>query len=290
MLTEVKAYSSWRSAPTLPLTDGGRAETDLLQIRNIDGLDPVKASVNTSPFGAVDGASYTGSSVLTRNIVLTIGLKPDWDVWTFEKLRRLVYQYFMPKRQTRLVFYSDDLVPVEISGVVESCEVNQFSKDPEMQVSIICPDPYFTALEPVVLTGQTVPIGSVQPVEQSLPVTLIEYNGTIEAGLHLDVTATTDPPPTEIGIQLGDPKISYFGVQAAVNPSMYFELSSLPMQKFVQNINIGSGVITNLLSKVNIQEGALWPSLAPGENEFIVTTDVGVHDWELTYYERFGGL
>ena len=72
MLTEVKAYSSWRSAPTLPLSDSGRAETDLIQIRNIDGLDPVKASVNTSPFGSVDGASYVGSSVESRNIVLTI--------------------------------------------------------------------------------------------------------------------------------------------------------------------------------------------------------------------------
>ena len=62
------------------------------------------------------------------------------------------------------------------------------------------------------------------------------------------------------------------------------------MQKFVQNVNIGSGVITNLLSKVHIQEGSLWPTFQPGENEFSVITDHGVHDWELTYFERFGGL
>ena len=156
MLTEVKAYSSWRSAPTLPLSDGGRPESDLIQLRNIDGLDPVKAAVNTSPFGSVDGASHTGSSVLTRNIVLTLHPNPNWDNWTFESLRRLLYSYFMPKRQTRLVFYSDDMIPVEISGIVESVSVNIFSKDPELQVSIVCPDPYFTALEPTVLTGQTV--------------------------------------------------------------------------------------------------------------------------------------
>ena len=48
MLTEVKAYSSWQSAPTLYLSDLEEPETDLIQIRNIDGLDPVKASVNTS--------------------------------------------------------------------------------------------------------------------------------------------------------------------------------------------------------------------------------------------------
>ena len=47
------------------------------------------------------------------------------------------------------------------------------------------------------------------------------------------------------------------------------------MQKFVQNIDIGTGVITNLLSKVHIQEGSSWPILQPGENDFSVITDAG---------------
>ena len=51
MLTEVKAFSSWRSAPTLLLNEDGRPEADLIQVRNITGLDPVKASVGTSPYG-----------------------------------------------------------------------------------------------------------------------------------------------------------------------------------------------------------------------------------------------
>ena len=282
MLTELKAYSSWRSAPTLPLSDGGRAETDLIQIRNISGLDPVKAAVNTTPFGSVDGASYVGSSVLSRNIVLTLHPNPDWDDWTFESLRRLVYSYFMPKRPTRLVFYSDDMVPVEISGIVESVSVNSFSKDLEIQVSIICPDPYFTALDPTVITGQTVRSGG--------GVIIAPYNGSVEAGMVVKVSQTSGATPTDIAVQIGDPIVTYFAVAAVVNGNMYFEMSSVPMQKFVQNINIGSGVITNLLSRVHVQEGSLWPTFQPGDNEFSVITDAGVQDWELTYFERFGGL
>jgi len=281
VLTEVKAYSSWRSAPTLPLLAGGRAETDPVQIRNINGLDPVKAAVNTSPLGSVDGESYVGSSIPKRNIVLTLHPNPDWELWTYEKLRRLLYQYFMPKRQTRLVFYSDDMIPVEISGVVEGVDVNIFSKDPELLISIICPDPYFTALEPVVLTGQS---------GDDPEATIIDYNGTIETGIRVKVTASTDPSPTDIGIQLGDPRVIFFGVETGVDSANYFDMSSLSMQKYVQNVNIGTGVITNLLSKIRIQEGSLWPTLQPGENEFSVITDIGVHDWELTYFERFGGL
>jgi Phage tail protein RIFT-related domain len=282
VLTEVKAYSSWQSAPTLLLSNNGRAETDLIQIRNIDGLDPVKASVNTSAFGSVDGAAYTGSSVLSRNIVLTIHPNPDWDNWSYESLRRLLYAYFMPKSQTRLVFYSDDLPPVEISGIVESVTANPFSKDPEFLVSIICPIPYFTALDPEVITGQSVRSGGA--------VASIDYNGSIESGIHVEVSFVSGAAPTMIGIQIGDPTISYFTVNATVSSSMYFEMSSLPMQKFVQNVNIGSGVITNLLSKVAVREGSDWPILQPGENNFSVITDVGVQDWELTYFERFGGL
>jgi hypothetical protein len=282
VLTEVKAFSSWRSAPTLPLSENGRAETDLIQIRNIDGLDPVKASVNTSPYGSVDGASFVGSSVLSRNIVLTLHPNPDWDTWTFESLRRLLYSYFMPKRATRLVFFSDDMPPVEISGVVESCEVNLFSKDPEILVSIVCPSPYFTAVDATVITGQTVrPDGNV---------VVVDYKGTIETGIKVKVTSVADPAPTDIGIQIGDPILTFFAIYASVDTSTYFEVSSVPLQKYVQNVNIGTGVITNLLSKVHVQEGSLWPTLQPGENEFSVVTDQGTQDWELSYFECFGGL
>lgn len=278
MLTEVKAYSSWHSAPTLPLSDPGRPETDLIQIRNIDGLDPVKASVNTSPRGSVDGSSYVGSSVTTRNIVLTLHPNPDWDNWTFEMLRRLIYQYFMPKRATRLVFYSDDMIPVEISGYVESVAVNPFSKDQEYLVSIICPDPYFVALEPTVITGQT---NAADPA-------VIDYKGNIEAGIHVEVSYVSGPNPNSIEIQIGEPEISHFNEPAVVTPTMYWEMSSLPMQKYVQNVDTNSGVITNLLSKV--AEGSTWPIFQPGENEFLVITDQGVQDFELTYFERYGGL
>jgi hypothetical protein len=282
VLTEVKAYSSWRSAPTLSLSPTGRPETDLIQIRNIDGLDPVKASVSTTQYGPVDGAAYTGSNVPSRNIVLTVHPNPDWDTWSYESLRKLLYSYFMPKRPTRLVFYSDDMDPVEIYGIVEGVSVNMFSKDPELLVSIICPDPYFTALDPTVLTGQTVrPGGATVDVD---------YNGSIETGITVVVSWVSGAAPTSIGIKIGDPTLPYLTIASSVDATKYFEMSSIRMLKFVENISLANGVSTNLLSKVQIPEGSSWPAIQPGINKFSVITDQGVQDWELTYYERFGGL
>lgn len=282
MLTEVKAYSSWLSAPTLLLSDTGRAETDLIQIRNIDGLDPVKASVGTSQYGSIDGGAYTGSSVPSRNIVLTLHANPDWDLWSYENIRRLLYQYFMPKRQVRLVFDSDDMNSVEIFGYVESVSSNLFSKDPDIVVSILCPDPYFISVDPIVVTGQSIRSGGIT--------TIIDYEGSVESGIKVKVSQVSGASPASIAIQIGDPFSSSFSIDAVVDATKFFEMSSIPRNKYIQNVDIDVGLITNLLSRSHVQEGSSWPILQPGENEFSVITDAGVQDWELTYYERFGGL
>lgn len=280
MLTELKAYSSWPSAPQLLLDDNGREETDLLQIRNIEGLGPVKSAVNTSPYGSVDGVAYLGTNVPFRNIVLTIGFNPDWIDHTYEELRRLVYLYFMPKKETRLVFFSDDISPVEISGIVESCEPNPFSKDPEATVSIICPDPYFTSLDPIVVTGESSD-GS-DPVE-------IQYNGSIEAGINVKVLHNTDPNPSTIYIQIGDPSVQFFHVTATVSLTSYFEVNSIPGSKYIRMVSTSSGVVTNILTKM--ASGSTWPLLLPGLNTFaVITNQPGHQDWTLTYSEKYGGI
>jgi hypothetical protein len=289
VLTELKAYSSWESVSELLLSDTGRAETDLIQIVSIDGLEPVKAAVGVSAYGSVDGTAYTGSSILSRNIVLTLRPNPDWDTWTHEGLRRLLYLYFMPKRSIRLEFYSDDMPPVVIAGIVESIDDNRFSKDPEYVASVICPDPYFTTLEPIVLTGPTI---NPAPVLETIE---IDYKGTVEAGIYVKAIAVEEPFPKTIGIQIGDPDISFFNVttnaiDGIITTNKMFEMSSVPLQKFVQNVDLTTGVITSLLSGTQVKEGSDWPVLRPGINEFSVITDVGEHGWELRYFERFGGL
>lgn len=277
MLTALKAYSPLRNAPLLPLGSGG-AESDLLQIRKIEGLNPVEGKVNTAPYGSVDGESYSGSTVSSRNIVLTIGSNPDWIDHTFESLRQILYAYFMPKMNVRLVFHSTYLPPVEISGYVETCEPNIFSKDPEMVVSIICPYPYFTALEPTVLNGQ-----NNETVD-------IEYAGTIETGIVLTVSHSSGNNAPNIDLQVGNPETNFFFVQLTnlVSPQKYFTMSSIPGEKRVQQVDMATGLIANILYR--LEEPYTWPVLQPGSNHFQVVTTQGVQDWELSYFEKFGGL
>ena len=277
MLATVRAFSSWELAEQLLLDDAGRAETDLLQIRDITGLGPVAAAINTSPFGSLDGDSYTGSSVGRRNIVMTIKPNPNWDTWTFEKLRSLLYTYFMPKQQVRLVFETDEIAPVEITGYVESVEPVLFSLDGEIQVSVICPYPYFTAVSPTVVLG----VNTDDPLD-------IDYDGSIATGINVEVSYTSGASPTSLGIQVGDPAFSFFQVTTAVDASNYLIMNAIPGQKYIRTVNSTTGIITNLLSEV--YPGSEWPVLKLGLNEFSVLSDAGVQDWKLTYFKRYGGL
>jgi hypothetical protein len=149
-----------------------------------------------------------------------------------------------------------------------------------MQVSIICPDPYFTSVDPKIITGQSVH-------DASHPIS-VEYDGNVATGINVEVTRLSDPAPTGIGIQIGDPSISYFNIAAGVDATKYFVMNSLIGNKYVQNVSLADGTITNLLSKS--QSGSTWPILQPGSNHFSVITDQGVQDWRLTYYEKWRSL
>jgi hypothetical protein len=187
----------------------------------------------------------------------------------------------MPKQAVRLAFLSDDKPDVDISGIVESISANAFSKDPEYIASIICPDPYFRAVTPIILTGKT----SDNEID-------IDYGGNIPGGIQVEVDRVSDPAPGNISIQIGNPDISFFQIisPSMVTASKYFHMSSFPMSKYVETVNKTNGTIQSLLSNVNTKTGSEWPVLQPGPNTFQVTSDGGVQSWELTYFERFGGL
>lgn len=282
MLTMVRAYNSSPDPLIMPLTLAGRSDADIIQLANIDGLDPVKASISTTPLASGRGVSFGGSNVDVRNLVLTLIPVPDWENWTISKIRNFIYKYFMPEMPVRFEFESDDLPPVEISGYVETCVPNIFSKDPEIQVSVICPDPDFVAIDPTVINGHT-----------NDATLALNYDGTVDTPITVRIPqSSVSNPPNNITIHVrdGEPEFKVTLSSDVVTAGKYFEMNSATGQKYVQNVAVPSGAITNLLSKLT--SDSVWPVLKPGANKFKVSGEAstGVVDWTLTYFERFGGL
>lgn len=281
MLNKLEVFGLRSLVPTLPLLEEGDAGSDPIQVLGVNGLGPVKAAITTSPFGAFDGEALSGMSVGKRNIVLTIGLHPDWAVQTIEELRQLLYNYFMPKLFVQLRFHSTNYPVVSIDGYVESMEPNIFVKTPTIEVSIICPAPDFIALEPSVVTGIT---------NDGSDYTEIEYAGSVSTGMLLKVTkAVGTPGEDDIQINMtGEYAPLSFLARGNLTDDIQWELSSTPGSKYVRSISQSLGTITNYLNDVSYD--ASWPMLYPGINRVSVITPVVGQNWELSYFTRFGGL
>lgn len=281
MITRMEVFSAQPSAPELPL-GGTTASQDPIQIRDVDGLGPVKAEITTTQVAVGDGELYTGATVGKRNIVLTLGLNPNWVDQTMSSLRQLLYRYFLPKAWVKLRFFSDYLPEVDIEGYVESVEPNIFSQDPEVQVSVICPRPDFIQAEAVVLLGVT---------ESGLHTYDFEYDGTVPTGIEFRLDRTVDNVAYtgDVMVQVEHADLQVFTANGiAIDTTKFFKMSSVLSRKRVSSVAYADSAVTNLLSKMTAD--SVWPQIISGANTFGVNVAEADLAWTLAYFNRFGGL
>lgn len=111
------------------------------QIVSIDGLNPVPAILQTSAVAGMDGEKFVSAKLNTRNIVITVRLNGD-----VERNRLQLYHYFKSKQFCK-IYYKTDTRDVFAEGYVENIECDLFTMSEMMQISIVCPDPYFYSVE-----------------------------------------------------------------------------------------------------------------------------------------------
>ena len=107
------------------------------QILKIDGLSPPKANIYTNVVANMHGELYKHSKIQMRNIVIQIKLKGN-----IEKNRIGLYDFFSPSKWCKL-HYKNKTRTVFIDGYVENVEDDLFSSSQVMQISILCPEPFF---------------------------------------------------------------------------------------------------------------------------------------------------
>lgn len=117
-------------------------EDSSLVITKIDGLGPTKASINTTELASSDGAMFNSSRITSRNIVMSFQLLEDPVTNLIETTRLKVYRAFPLKRNVTIIIETDHRI-AQTTGYVETNEPDIFQKQETMQVSIVCPDPFF---------------------------------------------------------------------------------------------------------------------------------------------------
>jgi len=246
-------------------------------VQNIDGLDPVKATLVSSSFAQQDGAQYQSARRETRNIVLKLGLYPDYALDTVSSLRKRLYPFFMPKRPINMRFFMEDGLTVDISGVVESCDASKFTQEPGVDVSIICFDPDFLEPAPVVITGAST---------SGTSALVLDYAGTVETGVLFKLNVNRTMSEFTIYHQLPDGSIRTTDFQAPVINGDVVTINTVPGSKVATLTRGGSD--SSILYGISPQSN--WLQLEPGANGIRVYAVGASVPYTMTYTRRYGGL
>lgn len=276
MITQVEATNSQGSILVLPLYDVSAG----LIVEDIEGLDPVKATLVTSSFAQLDGTVYQSSRRDSRNIKLKLGLEPDYSVDTVKSLRSKLYRFFMPKSFVSLRIIDSDGVVTKISGRVESCEAPLFTDLPGMDVSIICFDPDFVDVNPTIVGGGVTTSGEVNNLT-------IDYPGTVEAGIEfkLSVNQTisiislyqTAPDGTRRQLDFISPLLAGDVLTINTTPGA--------KQAMLKRGDLNTSILYGISPQSN------WIELKPGANKFRMYAATATPiPFQITYTSKYGGL
>lgn len=273
MITKIEAVAPNGQILELPLEDSSGGYL----VKEIGGLEPVKAQIVTSSFAQLNGEEYQSSRLERRDIALTLGLEPVYGVSTVSSLRNQLYKFFMPQTPTLLRFYEDYVHVANIAGRVETFDNNRFQQEPEIVIGIPCFDPDFISPEVVTFNGVTT---------SGLLAEEIGYQGTVDAGFLLRMSV--DRPLGEFTIynSTGDGVTLSLEIDYPWLAGDIVEISTVPGAKGAHMIR--SGFRSSLLYAVNASSNYM--KFMQGSNLFRVQAAGAAIPFSIQYKARYGGL
>lgn len=256
-------------------------------IRDIRGLGPGKATINTTEISTTDGGLYNSARLSSRNIVISIVF-----LWkqTIEEARHLSYKYFPLKRKVKLLIETDER-EAEIEGYVESNDPTIFSDSEGTDISIICPSPYFYSRESMTTVFSGVepmfefPFSNESLISPMLEMSVIQnasdkvvyYDGDAETGITMTIHAIGEASGIRIynigtreSMVIDTDKIAQY-TGSGIKNGDDIVICTIPGSKSI--VLQRDGVTTNILNCLD--RNSDWFKLAKGDNVFAYTAEVG---------------
>lgn len=244
-------------------------------ITSIQGLTPPPTIINTATAGTIDGTFFNSARVEQRNLVITVVLNGD-----IEANRQRLYTIF-PRKTKCTVYFKNKNRDVKIEGYVETLEADLFTMREQVQISIICPRPYFEAMNTLYNELSRVLALFQFPFSIVTPIPFSEY---LDAPLCTFINTGDAACGTTIEV---DVKSSASGLKITnLTNQTFFELdySFQANDRVIINTNSGhmevqlqrAGAVTNLLNYVT--QGSTWLKILPGQNVFTFTLSTGADE------------
>lgn len=263
-------------ASTVNLPIIGATPVGPFVLKGADGLAPPERTVAYADT-VEEGGIRQNVRAANREIVMRIGLQPDWNVGqTPGDLREVLYGMLTTKydEQVKCQIMNGSTVVAQAKGDVSKLEASIFVADPEVQLTLECDHPHLLATA----IGYQTPVRTVSGANTLID---ISNDGTAKAGFWMGVTL--QDLPTGGKIELSDDratpaKMSIAGPWAVGDT---FIVDTRAGSRGVWRIPSGS---TTKASKLNDLAGdSPWLQLYGGDNRLVLNVDA--FDW---YGSAFG--
>lgn len=258
-------------------------------IISVQGLTRPPAQINTATAGTVDGAFYSSARLEMRNIVITV--VPFGDI---EGNRQRLYDIFPLPHTPCTVYFANKNRSVRIQGYVETLEGDLFQNRETIQVSIICPRPYWQDLTTIYTElSQTLarfefPFSITEPIPISeyteYPVATVINSGDVISGLVIHGSATG----AVSGLMIYNSTTGqYIGFDYAFQSGDEITINTLSGSLSARLLRQGQTI--NLMQY--LAAGSKWLKLALGENNFTFSAE-GAEDMKITLetVNLYGGV
>lgn len=270
---------------TIPMKN---SESTGFILHDMTGLGPPTASVNTSKVATKDGSKYNSARAEERNIVLPMYFTP---IPTIEDARHRSYKYFPLKKPVILAFKTDNR-ECQIVGYVETNEPDICSDREGCQVSIICPNPYFSSIYDTVTSFSGVEAAFEFPFsneDTSNPhiefgkivvkaENLVRYEGDAESGVQIRIAASaTVKNITIYNVDTRGTMHIYHDKLVALTGSGIVKGDEIIIttDKGSRSVTLlRNGKSTNILNAIDPRNDE-WFSLTKGDNIFAYSADEG---------------
>ncbi len=235
-------------------------------VTDVDGLNPPKANINMGENANFDGATFNSSKLNTRNIVISV--RPIGNV---EENRIALYRFVKSKKNIK-VYFTNRTRNVYITGYVSACEVDLFKKGETMQISIICPDPYFRENNSFNAEASgTVPLfefemdiassGIEFSYVSEVPEVIVTNYGDVETGAIIDIMASGTAVNPVVTNETTQAQMRF---NITLTEGQTLRINTNKGQKSVKLLSYGTE--TNVISCLDISNGAEWITLESGNN------------------------
>lgn len=252
---------------------------------SVDGLNPAKANINTAVNANFDGSTFKSARLENRNIVIMLAINGAIET------NRIELYKFIKVKEGITVYITNGTRDVFIKGYVEDMQIGIFDRQQVVQVSIICPNPYFTNVaeyhedfsnvvgrfefpfsieEAGVVFGEIVVDAEVN----------VQNLGDVTCGMIIEFKAignVTDPAIYNTGTG----KFMKLNVEMADGDVI--QINTNKGEKAV--LEISGGTVSNILNKLD--PTSTWLELEPVDNIMMYTATAGAVNLQCTIYHDF---